>query len=118
MPKHDRERRFKEALDHVLGTGRLRPSDLQLPIWRMSSFPTFRQNLDGYEGGAFDPLTLGVACIVVPSSDRVASVMGDWNLNPVRTPSLPPPDPPPASISILLRKHRSVREFPFNAVGA
>jgi len=92
MADHDRAglmRLFKQALD-VRGAGPLHPSHLQLPI--MTSPPTVMQNLAGYEGGAFDPLQLGVACIVVPPSEGRAPNInkgGTWNLNPVPNPALP-----------------------------
>jgi len=82
MEKHDLAtlvRRIKQALDHVYETGRLRPSDLQLPIYAHPQYRT--QPLSGYEGGVFDSERLGAAYIVVPSQGR--GVPGDYNLNPV-----------------------------------
>ena len=93
MNYQEMERRFKQALDHFNETGRLRPSDLQLPIMEGPP-PTCKQDLEGYEGGVFDPEKLGVACIVVPPSEgRGANEKGStWNLNPV-SPVPPPPAP-------------------------
>ena len=71
-------RQFKEALEQVRTDGQ--PSFLQLPI--QASPPTFTQSITGYEGGEFDPLQLGVACIVVPSPDGRKNTLSDWNLNP------------------------------------
>ena len=79
-------RRFKQALEHVSETGRLHPSDLQLPI--QATPQTAKKLLSGYEGGSFDPLHLGVACIVVPPSlGRCAKAEGGWSLNPDGGPS-------------------------------
>ena len=83
-------RGFKQALDHFHENGRLRPSDLQLPIMRGSP-PTGMWFIPGYEGGAYDPEKLGVACIVVPPLTGIGSnTMGTWNLKPVPTPLLDP----------------------------
>jgi len=90
MEKHELVRRFKQALDHVHENGRLRPSDLQLPIYASTQY--CKQPLQGYNRGEFDPEKLGVAYIVVPSQGR-GSNPGHWNLNPVPTP-LPPSRPP------------------------
>ena len=101
MEKHDPAglmRRFKIALDHVHETGRLRPSDLQLPIY--ASSPYVKVSLQGYEGGEFDPEALGAAYIVVrPSDCRGTNTNGDYNLrqqvpNPPRLYSCPPFRPP------------------------
>ena len=105
MADYDRAglmRRFKQALDHVLDTGRLQPSDLQLPIKK--SPPTIMQPLTGYEGGMFDPLQLGVACIVLPEG-RAPTKGATWNFNPVSSLTLPPsplPDRPLALQLILI----------------
>ena len=83
--------RFKQALDRINETGRLHPSDLQLPIVRGSP-PTYMWMVPGYgTGGAYDPTKLGVACIVVPPATGLGANtgLGDWNLVPVSTPSLP-----------------------------
>ena len=93
MADHDRAelmRQFEHALDVVGATGRLDASCLQLPI--MSSLPTVKQTLAGYEAGVFNPLQLGVACIVVPTSQGHAPNInkgGTWNFNPVPNPALP-----------------------------
>ena len=83
--------RFKQALDHFHDTGRLRPSDLQIPI-RLAPYDTAVTPLAGYEGGDFDPGRLGVACIVVPPTEaRGSNSKGSWSLSgpsPVLTPSL------------------------------
>ena len=74
-------RRFKQALDHIRESGRLRPSDLQLPS--QASPPTYTRPIAGYEGGAFDPHTLGVACIVVPPTHgRGPYSKGEFSFNP------------------------------------
>ena len=104
MEKDDPEglrRRFKQALEHIDETGRLRPSDLQLPIFASPQY--YNQPLKGYEGGAFDPEKLGVSYIVVPPKDGRGpnSLLGDWNLNPVPTPPLLTTHLP-SSVSILL----------------
>ena len=80
--------RFKQALDHFHENGRLRPSDLQLPI-RLSPYDTAVHPLTGYHGGEFDPGRLGVACIVVPPTEgRGSNSKGTYSLNPVPTLSL------------------------------
>ena len=93
------ERRFKQALDSFHEAGHLRSSDLQLPIMRGPP-PTCKQFLQGYEGDSFDPVKLGVACVVVPPSEgRGANAKGSaWNLNPASTPPLttPLPSKPPS----------------------
>jgi hypothetical protein len=98
MEQRDRaglEQRFAAILDHLDVAGRLRPSDLQLPIF--ASPPYLKQPLEGYEGGAFDPATLGVACIVVPPTDCLgANSSGDWNLRQVSAPPSFLPDRPAA----------------------
>ena len=76
----DLDRRFKQALGHVVETGRLRPSDLQIPILTDACF---MQPLPGYEGGCYNPYTLGTACIFVPpSKGRGPNTQGDFNVNP------------------------------------
>ena len=75
--------RMKQAVDHVHETGGLRPSDLQLPIYASPQYN--KELLPGYEGGSFDPETLGAACIVVPKSKGFYT-NASWSLNPV-----PPP---------------------------
>ena len=67
IDRADLERRFKEALKHMHGSGRLHPSDLQLPI--QPSPPTNVKLIEGYEDGEFNPEKLGVACIVRPPSE-------------------------------------------------
>ena len=92
-------RDIKVALEHVRETGRLSPSDLQLPIF--AAAPTCTQPLAGYEGGAFDPAALGAACIVVPthaatsqvalhetSQGRAPLTRDSCSLEPVPTPSI------------------------------
>ena len=88
------ERRFKRAMDHV-HLGGLHASDLQLPIF--ASPQCCNQPLEGYEGGAFDPHKLGVACIVVPSAEfrGANSTTADFNLHAVRTLSLLSSPPAP-----------------------
>ncbi|KAJ1495319.1 hypothetical protein T484DRAFT_1762975 [Baffinella frigidus] len=71
-------KRFKQALDHFHESGRLRPSDLQLPI-QLSPYETSVHSLTGYEGGEFDPERLGAACIVDG---------GPSNMNPTSEPGL------------------------------
>ena len=71
MEDAERELQFKQALVHFHETGRLHPSDLQLPIMRGSP-PTYMWFIPGYEGGAYDPERLGVACIVVPPLEAVS----------------------------------------------
>ena len=93
-------RQFKQALDHVLDTGRLQPSDLQLPI--MSSPPTVMQPLAGCEGGMFDPLQLGVACIVVRGGRAPTNGAATWNLNPVSSPPLTPSPLPDRLLALQL----------------
>ena len=88
--------RFMQALEHIDETGRLRPSDLQLPIFTSPQY--YKQSLQLYEGGVFDPEKLGVTYIVVPPKDGRGpnSLLGDWNLNPVSTPHPRPSTCPPA----------------------
>lgn len=88
------EQRFKQAMDHV-HLGGLQASDLQLPIY--ASPQCCKQPLEGYEGGAFDPQKLGVACIVVPSAEfrGANSTTADFNLHAVPTPSLLSSPPAP-----------------------
>jgi len=88
------ERRFKAALDHV-HLGGLQASDLQLPIYASPQCCT--QPLESYDGGAFDPQKLGVACIVVPSAEfrGANSTTADFNLHAVPTPSLLSSPPAP-----------------------
>ena len=91
MEKHDPAelmRRFKQALDHVCQTGRLRLADLQLPI-RLGPFDTSISSVAGYEGGEFDPEKLGVACILVPPTEgRGSNAKGSsWSVNPDGAPS-------------------------------
>jgi len=90
MEQHDPARlreRFKQALDSVCQTGRLRPSDLQLPIftspWMASISP-----LVGYWDGEFDADTPGAACILLPPTFcRHARLRrGDYSINKVPTP--------------------------------
>ena len=80
--------RFLQALEHVRETLRLHPSDLQLPTYASPQY--YKQLLAGYEGGAFDPATLGAAYVVVPdtSSARVPNPC-TWNLHQVPTPCPP-----------------------------
>ena len=79
-------RRFKQALEHMDETGSLRPSDLQLPIYASPQY--YKQPLQGYDGGAFDPERLGAACLVVPPAEgRGAYTPCTWNLK------VPPPLP-------------------------
>ena len=76
----ERERRFHQAVDHVRQHGRLHPSDLQIPIL---TDPYCTQPLLGYEGGSYNPYTLGAACIVVPPSEgRGPNSKGLFNCNP------------------------------------
>ena len=83
--------RIKQALEHVHETGRLRPSDLQLPIYASPQY--YKQILPGYEGGDFDPERLGAACIVAPPSKGLGAVTSSthnpcsWNLKQVLTQS-------------------------------
>ena len=98
-------RRIKQALDHVHETGRLRPTDLQLPIYPSPQYG--KQTLQGYEGGEFDPEALGVACIVVPKDGRGFNP-GDYNLNPVPPPS-PLPDHPSSLQHLNSVEHTVVR---------
>ena len=95
MAEQDRaelERRIMQALGHVRETGLLDASDLQLPI--QASAPTLMLPLKGYEGGMFDPLKLGVACIVVPPPEsRGSYTLGDYSFQAVCTPSMPFPPP-------------------------
>ena len=68
-------------MEHVRESGRLRDSDLQLPI--LAAPPTSTQFVKGYEGDSLDPLKLGVACVVVPPTEgRGPNSTGDYNLNP------------------------------------
>ena len=99
--RQELERRIKQALERFRGTGLLHAANLQLPIMRGAP-PTNMWFVLGYEGGAYDPAKLGVACIVVPPTDgRGKNTLGDYNLHAVRPPALPfPPPPPPSSISI------------------
>ena len=60
-------RRIMRALERIDEAGRLRPSDLQLPIYASPQY--YAQHLQGYESGAFDPERLGAACIIVPPSE-------------------------------------------------
>jgi len=99
-------RRIKQALDHVHETGRLRPSDLQLPSY--ASLQYIKQFLPGYEGSAFDPERLGVAYIVVPPSQGRGVNAGSYNLNPV--PTSPPLSAHPSGTRHLdLVEHAVVR---------
>ena len=88
MAESERDRLFKQALDHVRDTGHLQPSDLQLHIF--ASPQTVVHPLNGYEGGSFDPLQLGVACIVLPPPEgRAPKTKGStWGHNPVSAPPL------------------------------
>ena len=88
--------RFKQALDHIHETGRLNPSDLQLPIMRGSP-PTYTWTVPGYGAmGAYDPTKLGVACIVVPPATGTGfNTLGDFNLVPVSTLPFLPDRPSP-----------------------
>ena len=90
LEKHDPAelmRRFKQTLDHVCQTGRLSPSDLQLPL-QLSPFDTSILPLTGYEGGEFDPERLGAACIIVPPAEgRGSNTKGTWSVNPDGGPS-------------------------------
>ena len=82
-------RRFKQVLEHVGEARRLRPSDLQLPI-RLSPFDTSISPLAGYEGGEFNPESLGLACVVVPPTEgRGSNTKGTWTLVAVPTPPSP-----------------------------
>ena len=75
-------RQVKRALDQFHSTGRLRPSDLQLPV-RLSPYDTSISPLPGYEGGEFHPERLGVACIVIPPTEgRGSNTKGSWSLYP------------------------------------
>ena len=82
--------RFKQALEHILETGRLHPSDLQLPII-IGSPPTYMRKVLGYgSGGVYDPMKLGIACYVVPPATGTGfNTLGDFNLVPVSIPSPP-----------------------------
>ena len=83
-------RRFKEALEQVCEERPLCASNIQLPIFRPPASPAVTQSIRGYEGGAYDPQTLGVACIVIPSAEfRGSNNTGDFNLKPVTHPPLP-----------------------------
>ena len=103
MQEHDPAglmRRFEQALEHY-DAGGLHPSDLRLPIWRGSP-PTYMWFLPGYEGGAYDPEKLGVACIVVPPPTGLgANTLGDFCFKAVPPPPLPSRAPvcPPVIIS-------------------
>ena len=92
-------RRFKQVLDGR-GAGRFHPY-LKIPI--MPFPPTVLQTLAGYEEGEFNPLQLGVACIIVPPSQRRApsNKRGTWNFNPVPNPAQPDHSSvhPPASLN-------------------
>ena len=103
-------RRFKEALEQVCEDRPLCASDIQLPIFRPPASPAVTQSIRGYEGGAYDPQTLGVACIVIPSAEfRGANSTGDWGFKPARP--LPYPKPlQPSSISMI--SNRSGPPFP------
>ena len=90
------ERRIHQAMEHVRETGRLEPSDLQLPI--LAATPTTLVPIPGYKGGALDPKERGVACIVEPPSEGRSSP-GDFSLKPVCTSSLPPTPPVPPTLS-------------------
>ena len=81
--------RFKQAIEHIDETGRLRSFDLQLPIYTSPQY--YKQPLPGYDGGAFDPERLGVACIVTPPSTGRGDAWNpcSWNLSQVRDPPLP-----------------------------
>ena len=95
--------RIKQSLEHVYETGRLRPSDLKLPIYACPQY--YKQILPGYEGGAFDPERLGAACIVVPPSKALGANTPctynpcSWRLKQVPTQSKELPVFPPASPS-------------------
>ena len=76
------------ALEHVRETGLLDASDLKLPI--QASQPTLMLPIPGYEGETFDPLVLGVACIVVPPPEgRGFYNLGEFSFQAVPTPCLP-----------------------------
>ena len=75
------ERRIMQALEHVRETGLLHPADPKFAPIRAST-PMFKLPIPGYEGGVFDPMTLGAACIVVPPSQRGPNTMADFNLKP------------------------------------
>ena len=65
MAAHNLPWLFKHALMYVRDVGHQDPfSYFKLP--EMTSPPTVSQLFPGYQGGVFDPLELGVACIVVP----------------------------------------------------
>ena len=101
-------RQLKRVLEHIHETGRLRPSDLQLPI-RLSPFDTAISPLAGFESGEFDPERLGVACIVMqPTSGRGSNTKGNYRLSQVpTTPSLP--GRPSALQHLFLVEHALVR---------
>ena len=83
-------RGIKEDLDRIHETGRLRPSDLQLPV-RLSPFDTARVSLSGYEGGELDPERPGTACIVIPPTEgRGSNGKGSWRPNCVSSPATRP----------------------------
>ena len=85
MAESKRDQLFKQALDHLRDTGRLHP-DLKLPSF--ISPPTVPQSLAGYQDGEFNPLQLGVACIIEPQGRPISTQGAKWNHNPVS--SLPP----------------------------
>jgi len=77
---HPSELLFQQALKAIRETGGLRPSDLlQLPV--RTSPPTTLQFIRGYEGGALNPHTPGVACIVVPQEQGRGAdyTKGPWH---------------------------------------
>ena len=78
--------RFKQALEHMDESGRLRPSDLQLPIFASPQY--YKKFLPGYEGGAIDPERLGAAFIVVPPPTGIGpNTPCTFNLQQVSVPS-------------------------------
>jgi len=86
MEERDLVQRFMQALEHVHESGRLRDSDLQLPIYASPQY--YKLLLHGYEGGAFDPERLGAAFIVVPPPTGIGpNTPCTFNLSQV---SLPP----------------------------